>query len=294
MGAQELQDHLRTGVTTTARVWQLIRADGGQYGFTDHDRDLEFGGQQFRADTGLSAGVLAQSSGLSVDNTEALGALTDAALNEKDIIAGRFDGAEVVAWLVNWRDVSERKVVFRGSIGEIRRVNGAFHAELRGLSEMLNRPMGRAFQKADMSIYADDSHGIDLTLPEFMVETPLLSLSAGRVFVVAEQASYDAGWFERGVMTVVSGTGAGLKRMIKRDYAARDGSRVIEIWDPLRFDLAVGDLLRLTAGNDGRFDTWMSKFGNAMDFKGFPDLPSEDWLASYPNGDAPRDGGSRR
>ena len=42
--------------------------------------------------------------------------------------AGRFDGAKVVAYLVNWADVAARKVIFRGHIGEVRRGDGAFHA----------------------------------------------------------------------------------------------------------------------------------------------------------------------
>ena len=68
----------------------------------------------FKAETGLSAAALAQSTGLSVDNTEALGALTDASVREQDIEAGRFDGAEVRAWMVNWANVSERWLQFRG------------------------------------------------------------------------------------------------------------------------------------------------------------------------------------
>ncbi len=83
--------HAASGLTTLCRAWAITRADGEAYGFTDHDRDFNFEGVTFRADTGLTAAALAQSTGLSVDNTEALGALTDAAVREDDIEAGRFD-----------------------------------------------------------------------------------------------------------------------------------------------------------------------------------------------------------
>ncbi len=63
-------------------------------------------------------------------------------MTEVDIAAGRFDGAEVTAWLVDWTDVTARKVLFRGSLGEITRSGGAFSAELRGLMEWLNWPRG--------------------------------------------------------------------------------------------------------------------------------------------------------
>ena len=89
-----LQAHLETGATTLARAWAISRSDGVVLGFTDHDRDLEFDGIRFRANSGLTARALQQSSGLAVDNTEALGALSDAALREADLMAGRYDTSE--------------------------------------------------------------------------------------------------------------------------------------------------------------------------------------------------------
>ena len=80
MGAAELHAHLATGLTTVARCWALTRSDGLRLGFTDHDCDLDFDGLSFRAGTGLSAMALQQATGLSVDNTEALGALSDLSL----------------------------------------------------------------------------------------------------------------------------------------------------------------------------------------------------------------------
>ena len=77
-----LKNHLLTGVTTTCRCWAVTRTDGIVLGFTDHDCGLAFGGVKFRADTRLSALALQQSTGLSVDNSSAQGALSDAALRE--------------------------------------------------------------------------------------------------------------------------------------------------------------------------------------------------------------------
>ena len=104
----ELAAHLQTGATTLCRAWALSRKDGITYGFTDHDLPLEFEGITFRADSGLAARALQHATGLAVDNTEAVGVLSDAALREEDIQAGRYDGADVRAWLVNWKDVSQR------------------------------------------------------------------------------------------------------------------------------------------------------------------------------------------
>ena len=53
------------------------------------------------------------------------------AITEDDILLGRYDGAAVETWRVNWRDVSQRLLLRRATIGEIVREDGVFRAELR-------------------------------------------------------------------------------------------------------------------------------------------------------------------
>lgn len=293
-GAATLHAHLGTGISTVCRAWAVRRRDGVVYGFTDHDVDLAFDGITFKADTGLSARALQQATGLSVDNTEAMGALSDAAIREEDIAAGRYDGAEVTAWLVNWADVSARRVMFRGHIGEIRRGAGAFHAELRGLTEALNRPIGRAFQKACTAVLGDRACGFDLETPGYAFTGDLVAHQEARSFVLGPVAGFEPGWFQRGVLHVETGAAAGLQGVVKRDRMNEDGNRVIDLWEPLRSPVAVGDTVRVTAGCDKRFATCRLKFNNAVNFQGFPDTPEEDWIMVHPSQAKRVGGGSRR
>ncbi|WP_417205013.1 DUF2163 domain-containing protein [Antarctobacter sp.] len=294
MGAAELHAHLAGGLTTVARAWAITRTDGTRLGFTDHDRDLSFDGLVFKADSGLSARALSQATGLSVDNSEAMGALSASAISKADISAGRYDGAEVVAWLVNWADVSARRVMFRGSIGEVRRANGAFHAELRGLTERLNRPVGRVFQKPCTAVLGDADCGFDLSAGGYLHDGTLAEVEENRVFITGALDGFSVGWFQRGRLEIRSGAAQGLTGAIKRDYLRTDGARVIEIWEPLRAVPVVGDMVRLTAGCDKRFETCRAKFGNHLNFRGFPDLPEEDWITVHPSYAKRLDGGSRR
>ncbi len=183
-----LEAHLQTGMTTTCRCWVLARTDGVVMGFTDHDGPLEFDGISFRADTGLSALALQQSTGLSVDNTEALGALSDAAIREDDIEAGRYDDAEIRAWLVNWRDVNQRHLQFSGTIGELRRSGGAFEAELRGLTEALNRPLGRVYQKPCSAILGDSGCRFDMNTLGYTSERAVEEVEGRQAFRFAASA----------------------------------------------------------------------------------------------------------
>ncbi|RKF12970.1 DUF2163 domain-containing protein [Roseovarius spongiae] len=288
-----LAAHLRTGTTTTCRCWALARVDGVVMGFTDHDGPLEFDGITFRADTGLSALALQQGTGLAVDNTEALGALSDAAIREDDIEAGRYDGAEIRAWLVNWRDVSQRHLQFRGTIGELRRKNGAFEAELRGLTEALNQPLGRVYQKPCSAVLGDSACGFDMSKPGYTSERPVEEVEDRQAFRFAAFGGFDDGWFQHGRLRVLSGAAEGLGGVVKRDREI-DGVRRIDLWQPLRAPIAPGDVVRLEAGCDKRVATCRLKFQNLVNYQGFPDIPGDDWSISDPAKAGNLDGGSRR
>ncbi len=287
------QDHLQTGLTTLCRCWAITRADGETYGFTDHDCMLTFDGFTFRANSGLSAAALQQASGLSVDNTEAIGALNDAAVTEADIDAGRFDGARVEAWMVNWADVSTRWLMFRGSIGELRRAGGAFHAELRGLTDALNRPVGRIYQKPCTAVLGDGACRFDLSAEGYSTDIEIQEVSDGQIYAWPDLAGFEPGWFTGGRLNVLSGAGQGLWQPIKSDRF-ENGVRKVITWEPIPARVKTGDLVQLQAGCDKRMETCRLKFNNLLNYQGFPDIPGEDWMMAVPKQGAPNTGGSRR
>ncbi|MGV6847184.1 MAG: DUF2163 domain-containing protein [Marinibacterium sp.] len=289
----QFRAHVAGGLTTLARCWSLERADGATFGFTDHDCTLSFGGVTFKADTGLSARALEQATGLAVDNSEALGALSDAGVTEADIEAGRFDGALLSAWLVNWADVDTRWLQFRATIGEIRRSAGAFTAELRGLTAALNRPLGRVFQKPCTAVLGDGACGFDLATPGYAHVLDVDVAEGAQRFTWPDLPGFAPDWFTHGRLEVQSGAAQGLWGSIKRD-ASDAGGRRIELWEPMRAPIAPGDTVRLVAGCDKRFDTCRLKFNNLLNYQGFPDIPGEDWVMAVPKSGAPNTGGSRR
>lgn len=292
-GEQGLLDHAASGLTTLCHAWAIERTDGKVFAFTDHDLPLAFEGFAFQADAGLSAGAIAQTTGLAVDNTEAMGALSHASIREDEIEQGRFDGAAVKAWLVNWQDTDQRMLKFSGSIGELRRIDGAFRAELRGLTEVLNRPMGRVYQKPCTAVLGDSKCRFDLSQPGYR-ETRAVELIRDRRQLIWDAfEGYGEGWFERGRLEALDGAAAGLWSVIKHDRI-KDGKRVIDLWEPLRGALGTGDRVRLITGCDKRMEICRLKFDNLINFQGFPDIPSEDWVVAVPKSKGANTGGSRR
>ena len=283
--------HLATGATSVCQCWAVARRDGVVLGFTDHDRDLAFEGIVFRAASGMTARALQTGTGLAVDNSEAVGALSDACVSEADLMAGRFDGAEVRNWIVNWQDVGQRLMQFRGSFGEVTRAGGAFRAELRGLSEGLNQVQGLAYQRACSAGVGDARCGVDLARAGLALEVPIVAKGGAGVYNVAAVAGFAQGWFQRGRARMMTGEAAGLVGLVKFDQT-EGVLRRLDLWVDFARSAAVGDVIRLEAGCDKSADTCRDRFANFANFRGFPHIPGEDWMTSYPVSGKGNDGGS--
>jgi uncharacterized phage protein (TIGR02218 family) len=120
--------------------------DGVALGFTDHDRALSFDGTAFEPESGFAASEIRAGSDLAVDAQDATGVLTSDRITETDILDGRWDNAAVELWRVNWADTSQRVLLRRGAVGQIRRGRMAFVAEVRSLAHVLGQTVGRTFQ----------------------------------------------------------------------------------------------------------------------------------------------------
>jgi len=90
-----LATHLPGPVTTLATCWRITRADGVEFFFTDHDRDLPFERQVYKASAGCSRTAIANESSLGVDNLDIEGVFDSGAITEEELRAGLFDQAEV-------------------------------------------------------------------------------------------------------------------------------------------------------------------------------------------------------
>ncbi len=287
----ELQARLDAGATTFCRCWRIDRQDGTALGFTDHDGDITFGGLTYEARSGLDAGAVERSTGLSVDNTEVVGALSSIGLTEADILAGRYDRAGVTLWLVDWDRPDLRVDLFKGSLGEIRNAGGAFEAELRGLAEALNQPVGRAYLRTCECALGDGKCGVDLGAETLSAELSIADVPIGASLTLTGLDGFAPGWFERGTLTWLSGANVGTTSMIRADR--QDGAvRVIDLWDEAPQRIMEGDVLRLSAGCDKRAVTCREKFGNFLNFRGFPHIPGEDWISTYPKGGSDHNGAS--
>lgn len=287
-----LQARLDSGVTTLCRCWRIARRDGVVLGFTDHDEDIVLDGLTCRAGTGFAGSEATASLGLAVSGSEISGALSADALTEADLAAGRYDAAAVEIHMVDWSEPSLHVLLANGVLGEVRREGGAFAVELRSLADRLNEESGRRFIATCSADLGDARCKIDLQSSTHQAGGSVAVLNGTSSFLTAGLGGYADGAFTAGRLVWQSGANAGLAVEVKR-HVNGGGGITLDLWQAMPEPIAVGDAFIVTAGCDKRFETCRGRFDNAVNFRGFPHIPGNDFVAKYAvQGEPGNNGGS--
>jgi uncharacterized phage protein (TIGR02218 family) len=162
----------------------------------------------------------------------------------------------------------------------------AFFEERRGRlhgfrwRDRLNQPSGRRYTAACSADLGDSRCTVDLGGDAFRGSGVIAALKGTSAFVASGLDAFADGWFSAGRLAWSGGANAGLAVEVKRHRVA-DGAVAIELWQAMPEPLAPGDSFVVTAGCDKRFDTCRNRFDNAINFRGFPHIPGNDFVARY-------------
>lgn len=273
----EIFAHLKIDSATTCYVWRIECRDGRSFRFTDHDEELELNGELYQPTDGFSPAGIERSIGLSIDNSQALGAISLSGIDSVEFERGVFDYASFQLWLVNWRNVNENSLRFAGFLGKVNYSEGNFTCELQSQSSLLNQTKGRIYQNNCDASFGDLRCGIDLSDPRYFGTGVCIGSSDNGVILLLGLSEYSAGWFEGGKVKYI-------------------GSASQEVWGNVRFDKGNGSIreiylsethvvqaqvgleVQVFVGCDRRLQTCESKFANARNFRGFPFIPGDDWV----------------
>lgn len=250
--------------------------DGRVFGFTSHDQDLTVDGVTYKAASGFLSSQMQWGSQLAVSNLEAQGLLNSDAIQEDDLLAGVWDFARIRIFYVNWKDVSQGSIKkVKGYLGEVRSGTVAFSAQVNGLMWALQQSVGRVYGPDCDAQLGDARCQVDLG--PLTVTGTLTSVSSRRLFADSALNEPD-NWYQEGIITMTSGANDGLAREVQS--SALSGG-VVSLYQPFPYDLQVGDAFSIVPGCLKRFtEDCKTKFNNAVNFQGFPDVPGADRVVS--------------
>jgi uncharacterized phage protein (TIGR02218 family) len=259
-------------LTSMALCWRLERSDGGGIALTSHDQPIVSGSITFDPNPGMVPAAVSRSLGLDPDAGELAGALSSDALAEHDLALGRWDGSNLELTVVDWIDPDAPLIsLLAGELGSVSVDGESFTAELNGAAARLEEPVCPATSAECRARFGDKQCRVDLAA-RTLVATVTASDGATLMFNTVLDDK-----FVLGRLRYKSGANCGLMSVIM----SVDGASV-QIRDLPRASIEAGCRVELREGCDKRFATCVSRFNNAVNFRGEPHLPGNDLLTRYP------------
>ena len=259
-------------LTHLALCWRLVRRDGAALGFTSHDQPLLVDGLRHEHRPGMSASAVVLGDAVSADDMEVAGALSAGSLTAADLLAGRWDRAQVELYLVDWRDPDGgRQWLAGGTLGDVAIGTGAdagFLAELIGPGAALAASVVETCSPECRAELGDARCRVNLRGREQLIH--VTAAAPDRVQI----AGITAADHVQGELAVLDGPQAGLVRRL----LAQDAGWLL-MDEPLA--LTPGTRVMLREGCDKRFSTCRDRFANARNFRGEPHVPGADLLTRY-------------
>lgn len=259
-------------LTGLALCWRLERTDGAGIGLTTHDRLLLSDGAAYQPAPGMVPAAVTRSLGLDPHSGEASGAMSGDALTATDLALGRWDGAGVRLTAVDWwAPDAEAIALLGGEIGNVSIEGEKFTADLRGAAARLAEPVCPATSAECRAQFGDKKCRVDLAGRTVRATV----LSAGDNELVLDTAFDER--FVLGRLRFLSGANCGLSNVILAVSGA-----TVTLRDIPRAAVEAGCRVELREGCDKRFETCVTRFDNAVNFRGEPHLPGTDLLTRYP------------
>ena len=260
-------------LSTQAFFWRIERRDGVTLGFTSHDRDLVLDGLPLRAAPGIRPAALRQTAEISGDDAQMDGALTHDAISAPDLESGRFDGARVTLGTIDWQ-TGEAQALFHGTIGDTEAVSSGFSAQLRSAKAALDYdPVPRTSPGCRARFCGP---GCNLSPSRYEHEAQVSGIDHAANAVTFADVS-PAGYVF-GELRWLDGDAVGLRHSI---IGEAGGEMLID--GPVPNGVEIGTRARLREGCDRTIATCASRFANALNFRGEPFLPGNDFVTRYPS-----------
>ena len=146
LAAQVGQSAAQDRLTTWAMCYTLTRVDGTVFHYTDHDQPITVSGVTYQPALSFVRSDTCQTSDVKSDTSDIDGVLDSVAITETDMQAGRYDGATLQQFLVDWTSPSSGIIKWQtGFLGQVTRGQNSFKAEFNSLKHLLGTYYGRFY-----------------------------------------------------------------------------------------------------------------------------------------------------
>jgi len=279
--------HYETGINTTGYTAYTGGATSNPLlGFTDHDSPITYQGVTFQGDLGYTPSAVVNSGDLAVDNLDLYGLLDSLALEEQDILAGRYDYARLHLFLLDYESLADGHMSLKyGRIGEVSLQRDLYTAEFRGLAQSLDQDTIEHYMPSCWATLGNAKCGIDLTDPAHNTTGTISGLISQRQFEDTSLTGATGTW-RGGILRWLTGNNAGREvEVVKHIQNDPDhgNNTTVQLIEGEFGTLQIGDTYAITRGCDKSLATCRDVFANTVNFRGYPHLPGLAEMLNYGN-----------
>jgi uncharacterized phage protein (TIGR02218 family) len=264
---------------------RVTRLDGVVFGFTTLDQDIVYNGVTYEARAAFQSSAIRAELTQGIDNLNLIGLLSSDRITAEDIEAGRYDGASIVIFLLNWQDVTQGILtLLTGTLGELSLLETQYAAELLSLVRKLSQQIGDLVSKSCVVQQLGDhrcapagTFGNGRALSDYQFQGTVASVDAADTISFTAVTPPDADYFAYGKVTLLVGQNTGIAKEVKAQLKPGPNPQ-LQLQEAFPFPLSVGDAVQLEAGCIRLSSMCSAKFGNIANYQGFPFVPGPEAL----------------
>ena len=301
-------------VTNFVMCCKLELTDKTVMAFTNCTEDLSIDKRLYKSSTFISATGAESTNNLSVDNLDISGILNSEEIKEQDLLKGRFDSADIEVFMTNVKNTSEKNIIMKGTIGEIKIDSGRFVAEVRSLTQKLQCKIGELYSSNCRASFGDGRCKVKLSEYTYYGKVETVDKKQNRQIFTAKLVKgklkfnlfsggllykrlnekkpfidtvidfkdpkiiKTSGYFDLGLIAWTSGSNNKLKMAIKSQH---EDQFILSL--PMGESIKVDDEFKVVAGCDKTFFTCCNRFKNSINFRGEPHVPGNDKILETPS-----------
>ena len=259
---------LKATEANTATCLMIEAVDGERFGFTTGVTpvtvDLGLGGGSEAFVGGFTLSSLVLTIGLDASYSEVTGPVNDI-FTRAEVHGGRFESAKF--WLVEIVEgLTGFAPLLAGTVRETRVEGDAWIFELRSEADRFNQEIGDVLTPYCRVDLGSDKCGFALPT----IAATVTAVTDAMRFTVSFSGSYANDYFNLGTVEFLTGALAGTPRMEIFDWTS--GGALV-LFEPLSQAPQIGDTLNLRRGCDKTVAACVAIQGDAINFRGEPDVP---------------------
>lgn len=168
----------------------------------------------------------------------------------------------------------------RGNFGEVSIRENQYEAAIRGMTQVLTRPLGQVTSPLCPVDLFSTKCGLDYT--SFKVSTTVYTVVDNRTITLVDgQLTEATGYYDGGSIKWTGGANDGITMEVETWDVDTD---TLVLFMPMPFDIAVNDPFDIIPGCKKRHtEDCITKYDNGLNFRGFPHIPGVDKLMETPD-----------